>query len=499
MPLDFIKFAYSAGELSEDLHGRGDLGGFQAGYRDGMNVLVDWRGSIRTRPGTEFCEPLFEDSANPGVRLSTFSFNTDAEDNYLLVWLHEKLRFVQDGAYLEVTHGERNPDLAGALWRVYNGGGQHIYTGQGVSAGTLRLGYRTQASTRSSGFRYSKVLELETPYDHEHLKDLKFSQFRDEIIITHRSYAPRKLQRALVNDVITWELQEVNFPGAVPVGNKRYSTPRRNQVTAAERPVNLKWTVASVDTEGFEVPVAEDDYNYIGVSERSVTVEGSALIIEDTGQSVDLAERLVNMAWDRREGAEHYKVYASEPSESLLREGVYSALPHLMYVAGQLDQDAKIVRLNPDRPTASGGELLRAQGVDTGEEDSSVPISLADLNNDLLMLEEDGQLFLLNKENFTDRTGSYGLKGVLDPGAFNTARVVFSFRGAPYVLSIRDGNMTVHHVDLSDVDNTDGSFGQVSGYESVAAERGSNFRFADIIGAAQHDNKVYAMIVYEED
>ena len=73
MPVDLIKFSYSAGELSEDLHGRGDLEGFHFGYRKGLNVFVDWRGGVKTRPGTLMCEPVFE---NPDEQSGYSAFRT---------------------------------------------------------------------------------------------------------------------------------------------------------------------------------------------------------------------------------------------------------------------------------------------------------------------------------------------------------------------------------------------------------------------------------------
>ena len=149
LPLEFVKFAHTAGELSPDLHGRGDLEGFDLGYRDGLNMLVDWRGGLRTRPGTVMCEPLFEDEDHPGVRLSTFSFNTDSEDNYLLVWKHNQLFFIQDGRYLYDT---QHRQIGNSLTDVFNVGdivlvftdnsgflGDYLFTGKAVSYTHLTL------------------------------------------------------------------------------------------------------------------------------------------------------------------------------------------------------------------------------------------------------------------------------------------------------------------------------------------------------------------------
>ena len=45
-------------------------------FREGLNVLVDWRGGLRTRPGTLMHEPLFEDIANPWRHACPLSAST---------------------------------------------------------------------------------------------------------------------------------------------------------------------------------------------------------------------------------------------------------------------------------------------------------------------------------------------------------------------------------------------------------------------------------------
>ena len=168
MPLEYIKFGFTAGELSPSLHGRSDLEGFQSGFREGLNVIVDWRGGIRTRPGTVMAEPLFEDAANPGVRLSTFSFNTDPEDNYLLVWKHKRLFFIQDGRYLynsqprPVGNALLSGFLADEIVLIFDdnagGLGDYLFTGKVKDGNTVYVPWKDDEVNLTASRRVSAGL-----------------------------------------------------------------------------------------------------------------------------------------------------------------------------------------------------------------------------------------------------------------------------------------------------------------------------------------------------
>ena len=291
MPFDFIKFAFSAGELSEDLHGRGDLEGFKFGYREGLNVLVDWRGGLRTRPGTLMCEPLFESADNPGVRLSTFSFNADPEDNYLLVWLHERLRIVQEARYLEEeTEIAGNAMTAGDVVRVYDSSDSYLFTGKAKDADTVYVPYKSQEVNLTASNTVKKVVEINTPFQDEDIHDLRFEQFRDQVIISHTKYSTRVLERTLSGDDVTFAVVEQPFRNSRILTGKA-STERDRPSAFADNTGGFHWTTALVDDKGREYPVPYSDAKL--------------------ETSVNIGEKYLDLNWDGNEEAETYRVYGS--------------------------------------------------------------------------------------------------------------------------------------------------------------------------------------------
>ena len=301
MPFDFVKFAFSAGELSPELHGRGDLEGFRAGFRDGSNVVVDWRGGVRDRPGTRMAEPLFLDSSiAERVRLSTFSFNTDPEDNYLLIWRNRSLMIVQDGGYLAKATPRQNGSAmtfpVGTIVLVHGadvGGdiGPYLFTGRVRSANTVDVPWKDDTVTLTTERVIAAYRNNDSPYAHADLRALNFAQFRDELLITHTSYAPYLLRRTLDAEgfpVFTFE--RIAFLDARGVQNKRAAIADR-AVEFDSREGGIQWTVAVVDEEGKEYPVDELD---------AVTTA-----------NIDIGKKILNLHWTADPIASRYRIYAS--------------------------------------------------------------------------------------------------------------------------------------------------------------------------------------------
>ena len=301
MPFDFVKFAFSAGELSPELHGRGDLEGFRAGFREGSNVVVDWRGGVRDRPGTRMAEPLFIDkSIAEQVRLSTFSFNTDPEDNYLLVWRENSLMIVQDGGYLAKStpreDGSAMSFAIGTIVLVHGADvdgdiGPYLFTGRVRSASTVDVPWKDDTFTLTTERVIAAYRNNDSPYVSSDLRELKFAQYRDELLITHTNYSPHLLRRTLdIDGFPVFTFEEIAFLDARGVRNKRAAVADRNTLFDA-REGGIQWTVAVVDEEGREYPVAETD---------AVTTA-----------NVDIGKKVLNLQWDRDSIAERYRIYAT--------------------------------------------------------------------------------------------------------------------------------------------------------------------------------------------
>jgi len=370
MTSEYIKFAFTGGELSEELHGRSDLEGFQSGFKYGENVLVDWRGGIKSRPGTLMCEPLFEDNQNPGVRLSTFSFNTDPEDNYLLVWKHRKLYFILQGRYLfheGVAEIAYNQLLTGAevgdivlVFRRTAGEPQYLYTGRVRDNTSLFVPYRNQYVSLSSNDYARKVYYVDTLYNGIDLHDLNFLQDKNTILVTNRNYKPQILERDLTSSDISFSFKDLEFVREVIVPGKTDVTQDR-KVAPDQQPYDdqlggFQWTVAVQDKQGTEYPIFLSD----------------AKLVED----VNIGKKVVRLAWDIpespnnnwtqeewEENIQKFKIYASlfkpnfdlQPtplSEDPITVAVGNLrLPHISLRLGQVAET-----FNMTLPRALGGK-----------------------------------------------------------------------------------------------------------------------------------------------
>lgn len=90
--LQTLKTNFTAGELSPDLLGRGDLRAYENGALRLRNVMVQPTGGVTRRPGLAYVA-----TALGSGRLVTFEFNT--EQTYLLVFTDLYLEVFADGLY----------------------------------------------------------------------------------------------------------------------------------------------------------------------------------------------------------------------------------------------------------------------------------------------------------------------------------------------------------------------------------------------------------------
>lgn len=131
---------FTAGEITERLHGRTDIAKYDNGAEIVENFVVQPHGGVSRRPGTRFIAEV-KGSAN-AVRLIPFEFNV--EQTYIL-------------------------EFGPSYFRVYKDGGQ-------VTSG-------------------GSVVEVSTPYVAGDLDTLKWSQSGDVMYIVSPNHAPRKISR----------------------------------------------------------------------------------------------------------------------------------------------------------------------------------------------------------------------------------------------------------------------------------------------------------------
>ena len=88
------KTTFTAGELSPELLGRGDLAAYQNGALALRNVFISPTGGVKRRAGLGFI-----DIAEGDGKLIAFKFNT--EQTYLLVLTDEEINIYADGVLEE--------------------------------------------------------------------------------------------------------------------------------------------------------------------------------------------------------------------------------------------------------------------------------------------------------------------------------------------------------------------------------------------------------------
>lgn len=98
MSAELIKYAFSGGEVSPTFYGRTDLEKYDLGLALAYNWFVDYRGGLSTRQGTEFCDFVWRD--DQPTKFFEFRFSPDLSNTYCVLFGHNYIRFIQDGAYV---------------------------------------------------------------------------------------------------------------------------------------------------------------------------------------------------------------------------------------------------------------------------------------------------------------------------------------------------------------------------------------------------------------
>lgn len=145
--------SFARGELSPRLHARVDIDHYKASVAECFNFIVLRQGILKRRPGTQFV--AMTKSASGPIRIVEFIFSV-----------------VQSYAL----------EMGDFYIRFYANGGQ----------------------VQLSGAPY----EIASPWAAADVKDLQFVQEGDVVYVTHKSYAPRKLQRFAETN---WTISLVTF------------------------------------------------------------------------------------------------------------------------------------------------------------------------------------------------------------------------------------------------------------------------------------------------
>jgi hypothetical protein len=313
MPFDVIKFAFVAGEVAENFHGRVDLEKYDLALAKATNYFVDYRGGLSNRGGTELVDFLKDDDKD--ILIVPFKFTTDIANTNLIVFGHQYIRFVQDGAYVLETLKpvlgitQANPGIvsvtahgyvAGDWVRFASVGGMTDVNGQTfqvtapVAANSFALKDvfgndvdTTQFGLYTNGGQVGRVYTLASPYVADDLDILRYVQRKDVIRLTHANYKTQNLQRL---GVANWTLTEevrgraLTHPTGVAV-----------QHSVSAIPSNLLAATAYVVT---------------AVNDRGDESLQSDIVILDVGETTNPTWSS-RVTWTAVTGARFYRVYRS--------------------------------------------------------------------------------------------------------------------------------------------------------------------------------------------
>lgn len=321
MTQDVIKFAFVAGEIAPSFRGRSDLEKFDLALEEAENWFVDYRGGISTRPGQEFCDYVRSDTLP--VKGAQFKFSPDIEDTYFLLFGHQYLQFMQDGAYVLQTgqsitsinkanpalltknsHGYSDGDwikiynvvgmieIEGMTFEVFNSTTNNfrlrLPTGQNFNTGTF--------NTFVSG-TMARVYKVTTPYDSADLEMLQVQQVRGDFIrLTHPDYPVYTLERL---SHASWTLTEEVFANQVP-----RITSITNPGESATGVWAIGYVITAVDLDGNES-------------------FASAMAVDNTVENPAVANCSIHLNWTYTDDVQYFNIYRTRfihtPSSTITR------------------------------------------------------------------------------------------------------------------------------------------------------------------------------------
>lgn len=238
----FIKYAFISGEVSPTLFGRTDLEQYDFGMERIANWFLDYRGGLSTRPGTEIVDLI--SAVEERTKMFKFVFGLDIEDNYLVVFDKDVIRFVQDGAFVlepvktvtelligvntvitSPSHGYN----VGDLFYVFDVGSMstpgRLFRAGSVTTDTILLlepnGWTFDSTGTvpygGSGGTMQRVYGVPHTYSDDELENLRSYQIRDTLRLTQPDGPIRNLKRI---DHTNWTLTDeaIGNGGTVPTG-----------------------------------------------------------------------------------------------------------------------------------------------------------------------------------------------------------------------------------------------------------------------------------------
>lgn len=277
------KPSFAGGELKPSLHQRTDIAKYGVSCIALLNYIVHPSGGISNRAGTRYINRA--KYADRNTRLIKFEFST--EQAYALEFGDNYMRVLKDGGQVLDTAQnitaitQANPGVITINSHPFSDG-EWVFVADIVGMTDLNGDFYLVANSTANTFSLqdldgndidtssfdayssagtvSAVYEIETPYDHEDLALLKFTQSADVMTFVHPNYEPRELSRT---GHAAWTLSEIDF---VPNITHPDSMAISESTTASG--TTYKYKVTAVDEETTEESLP-------GTDNTTVTITGA--------------------------------------------------------------------------------------------------------------------------------------------------------------------------------------------------------------------------------
>ncbi len=302
-----IQYAFSAGELSPTLKGRGDLEKYDLGLDTCLNFFVDYRGGVSTRPGMQFIDYVKAD--DKATKFVEFRFSPDIANTYLLLFGDLYLRFIQDGAYVleadstisaatkanpvvvtDTGHGYSNGDwiiVSGIVGMTELNGRTLIIANKNPNDYELTDAFgvdinSTDFTAYDSAGVSNRIYTVTTPYPAADLARLRTHQVRDQLSIAHNSHDQQILTRIAATN---WTIVE-----DTPVSP--LAAPLNVAITSTGTPsvAGVGYSITAIDSAGHESLASRTKLNELVVN-----------LTADAGS--------IKVTWNAVTGAKSYNIY----------------------------------------------------------------------------------------------------------------------------------------------------------------------------------------------
>lgn len=199
-----IQASFNSGEWSPKLFARVDIQKYKSGAALLENWFVDYRGGASTRPGTKYILQCYK--SNTAVRL--IPFQASFAVGYVLEFGDQYIRFFFDGSPVLETAKVITAAVVGAptiftlaLHGYVNNDWVFVdnkfYIVQNATVNTFSLTDLFGVAITNNPFTYpvnaERIYTIASPYAAADLRQIKFAQNVNQLILCHPSYAPQVL------------------------------------------------------------------------------------------------------------------------------------------------------------------------------------------------------------------------------------------------------------------------------------------------------------------